>query len=72
MSDWAIRIPHRGRDDSLVDEGEEAREAARAESRRRQLEAQVADREVDAATARKHKLPREEEVRRLVPPGVPA
>jgi hypothetical protein len=54
-----------------VDEGEEAREAATAESRRLQMEAQAAERAVEAESARINRQAREAELRTLLPPGVP-
>ena len=54
-----------------VDEYEEAREAAKAESRRAELEARLDESEADAVAVRRHEQAREEEVRRLTSPGVP-
>jgi hypothetical protein len=54
-----------------VDPAEEARDAARAESRRVQMEAQAAERAVEAASARINREARETELRSLLPPGVP-
>lgn len=54
-----------------IDEGEEAREAAAAETRRVELEARLAEAEVEADAVRRHDQARAEEVRRLLPPQVP-
>lgn len=54
-----------------VDEAEEARDAAKAESRQAVLAARLADCEADAAAVRLHREARAEETRRLLPPGVP-
>ena len=54
-----------------VDEYEEEREAAKAESRRVELEARLNESEFEAVAGRRHKEARVEEVRRLLPPGVP-
>ena len=54
-----------------IDDHEGDRDAARAESRRAELESRLADAEVDAAAGRRHREAREQEVRRLLPPGVP-
>jgi hypothetical protein len=52
------------------DPAEEARQAGREESRRRQLEHQAADRAVEAEAVRRHREARDDELRRLEPPGV--
>ena len=54
-----------------IDEHEKAREAAKAESRRVELEARLAESEAGADAVREYRRAREEEVRRLLPPGVP-
>jgi hypothetical protein len=54
-----------------VDEGDEARDAAAAESRRAQLADRAAEREVEAAEAAEHRRLREDAFRGELPPGVP-
>jgi hypothetical protein len=54
-----------------VDEGEEARNSAAAESRRRLHEARLAERQREASEHAEHRRAREAELRRLLPPGVP-
>jgi hypothetical protein len=53
-------------------EAEAARAAAQAETRRRFLEEQAAERKVEAEERRQHQQAIADEVRRLVPPGVPS
>jgi hypothetical protein len=53
-------------------EDEAARARAEAESRQRVLEQQQAERAVEAEAVRRHDEARAAEVRKLVPPGVPA
>jgi hypothetical protein len=55
-----------------VDEAEVERQRVRAEARRCELEGQAAERKVAAEERRQHQKAIADEVRRLVPPGVPS
>lgn len=65
-----LRISESGAIVETHDDGEHAREAAAAESRRSQLEAQAGDRQAEADAIRQHREAADADMDRLLPPGV--